>query len=109
MNRYEYYSYINLIVLMSWFCCYQYLIYDIIKSKKEQSKRINFNVEFVTKDFLKANNEDSCMYSFINAKCFDGMVMLEEHAKRNHLNVEFVTKTLLKSKQCNEETFISCE
>ena len=49
------------------------------------------------------------MYSFINAKCFDGMVMLEEHAKRNHLNVEFVTKTLLKSKQCNEETFISCE
>ena len=47
---------------MSWFCCNQYLIYDIIKRKKEQSKRINLNVEIVTKGFLKANNEDSCIH-----------------------------------------------
>ena len=34
----------------------------VIKSKKEHSKRNNLNVEFVTKGFLKANNEDSCIH-----------------------------------------------
>jgi hypothetical protein len=86
-------KYLNLIVLMSCFCCNQYSIDDVIKSKKEHSKRNNLYVEIVTKGFLKANNDDS----LINAKCFDGMV--EEHAKINNLNVEFVSKILLKSKQ----------
>ena len=40
---------------MSWFCCNKYLIDDVIKSKKEHSKRNNLNVEFLTKGFLKAN------------------------------------------------------
>ena len=38
------------------------LIDDVIKSKQEHSKRNNLNVEFVTKGFLKANNEDSCIH-----------------------------------------------
>ena len=50
------------IVLMSRFCCNQHLIDNVIKSKKDHSKRNNLNVDIVKKGFLKANDEDSCIH-----------------------------------------------